>query len=270
MKIALIQQHSTKDKNHNIERGLKAVEEAVSRGAELIAFPELSFDFFFPQYPDYKEAFDFAESIPGPTTDLFSKKAKELQTVLVINLFERDGKDTYDTSIIINKKGEIIGKTRMIHIIEAPCFHEKHYYSPGNLGAGVFLTEVGKIGIAICYDRHFPEYMRALALKGAELVIVPQAGAVDEWPPGIFEAELQIASFQNGYFTALINRVGKEDRLTFAGESFVTDPEGKIIAKAPAYEDYILYADIDFELLKNCPARKYFLLDRRPDIYNSL
>ena len=103
MKIALIQQHSTKDKNHNIERGLKAVEEAVSRGAELIAFPELSFDFFFPQYPDYKEAFDFAESIPGPTTDLFSKKAKELQTVLVINLFERDGENTYDTSIIINK-----------------------------------------------------------------------------------------------------------------------------------------------------------------------
>ena len=105
MKIALIQQHSTKDKNDNIERELKAVEEAASKGTELIAFPELSFDFFYPQYPDYREAFDSAESIPGPTTDLFSKKAKELQTVLVINLFERDGENTYDTSIIINRKG---------------------------------------------------------------------------------------------------------------------------------------------------------------------
>lgn len=270
MKIALVQQHSTKNKKENIERGLKAVEKAASEGAELIAFPELSFDFFFPQYSDYKEAINYAEPIPGPTTDLFCRKANELKILLIINLFEKDGEKTYDTSVIINERGEIIGKTRMVHIIEAPYFHEKHYYSPGNLGAGVFQTKLGKIGIAVCYDRHFPEYMRALALKGAELVIVPQAGAVNEWPPGIFEAELQIASFQNGYFSALVNRVGKEDLITFAGESYVTDPEGKIIAKAPKGEDYILYADINFDLLKNCSARKHFLPDRRPDIYDSL
>jgi len=140
----------------------------------------------------------------------------------------------------------------------------------GNLGAGVFGTAAGRIGIAICYDRHFPEYMRALALKGAELVVVPQAGAVDEWPPGIFKAELQIAAFQNGYFTALVNRVGKEDVLTFSGESFVTDPQGQIMAQAPKGKDHILYAEIDFDELQECAAKRHFIRDRRPDIYNSI
>jgi N-carbamoylputrescine amidase len=131
----------------------------------------------------------------------------------------------------------------------------------------VFETAAGRVGVAICYDRHFPEYMRALALGGAELVIVPQAGAVDEWPPGIFEAELQIAAFQNGYFAALVNRVGEEDCLTFAGESFVTDPAGRVIARAPKGRDTILYADIDFGLLDDCHARRHFLPDRRPEVY---
>ncbi len=270
MKIALIQQHVTRNKSDNIERGIKALEKAASAGAKLIAYPELSFDFFLPQHPNTPEVSNLAEPIPGPTTELFSQKARELGVVIIINLFEKEGEKTYDSSPVINSDGNIVGKTRMIHILEAPCFHEKGYYSPGNLGAGVFETTVGRIGVAICYDRHFPEYMRVLALKGAELVVVPQAGAVDEWPPGIFEAELQIASFQNGYFTALVNRVGKEDCLTFAGESFVTGPEGRVIARAPKGKDYILYADIDFELLKKCPARKHFLLDRRPDIYGSL
>ena len=188
----------------------------------------------------------------------------------MLNLFEKDGDTTYDSSPVIDSDGTIAGKTRMIHIIDAPHFLEKGYYSPGNLGAGVFNTAVGHIGIAICYDRHFPEYMRALALKGAEIVIVPQAGAADEWPRGIFEAELQVAAFQNGYFTALVNRVGKEEMLTFAGESFVVDPEGRIIARAPREKDCILYAEVDFRQLEKCPARRHFLPDRRPETYGSL
>ena len=270
MKIALVQQHATRNKENNISRGIKALQEAASKGARLVAYAELAFDFFLPQHPATPESLDFAEPIPGPTTELFTQKAKELEVVIVLNLFEREGERTYDTSPVINADGNIIGKTRMVHIIEAPCFHERGYYSPGNLGAGAFDTAVGRIGIAICYDRHFPEYMRALALKGAELVVVPQAGVVGEWAPGIFEAELQVAAFQNGYFAALVNRVGQEDRLTFAGQSFVTDPEGRIIAQAPEGKDYILYADIDFSQLQRCPARKYFLLDRRPDIYETI
>lgn len=270
MKIALVQQHATRNREDNVARGIAALEEAASQGAQLVVYPELAFYFFLPQYNASPDSLDLAEPIPGPTTEVFSQKAKELKVVIVLNLFEREGNRTFDSSPVINADGKIIGKTRMVHITDYPCFHERGYYSPGNLGAGVFNTAVGRIGIAICYDRHFPEYMRALALKGAELVVVPQAGAVDEWPPGMFEAELQVAALQNGYFTALANRVGKEDLLTFAGESFVTDPEGQIIARAPAGRDCILYADIDFNQLKGCPARKYFLLDRRPDIYGIL
>ncbi|UCE44242.1 MAG: carbon-nitrogen hydrolase family protein, partial [Candidatus Bathyarchaeota archaeon] len=246
------------------------LEEAVSHGAQLIAFPELAFDFFLPQYPVSSRALNLAEPIPGPTTEIFSRKAKQFNVVIVLNLFEKEGNARYDSSPVIDANGEIAGKTRMIHIIEAPSFHEKGYYSPGNLGAGVFNTTIGRIGVAICYDRHFPEYMRALALKRAELVVIPQAGAVDEWSPGIFEAELQVAAFQNGYFTALVNRVGAEDLLTFAGESFVTDPDGRVIARAPKCRDHTLYADINFEQIEASPARRHFLLDRRPATYATL
>jgi len=270
MKIALVQQHATRDREDNLARGLEALEEAVSCGAQLVAFPELAFDFFLPQHSVSSGALHLAETVPGPTTEVFCRKAKQLSVVVVLNLFEREGDRRYDSSPVIDADGEIVGKTRMVHIVEAPGFHEKGYYSPGDLGAGVFGTAVGRVGVTICYDRHFPEYMRALALKGAELVVVPQAGAVDEWPPGMFEAELRVAAFQNGYFTALVNRVGKEDLLTFAGESFVTDPEGRVVARAPRCEDYILYADIDFEQIKLCPAKRHFLMDRRPDVYDTL
>jgi N-carbamoylputrescine amidase len=267
MKIALVQQHATVDKADNIARAVSALEEAASTGAKLVAYAELSFDYFLPQRPATKETLALAERIPGPVTELFSEKAEELGVVVVLNLLEEDRGRRYDTSPVIDADGRIVGKTRMVHVIEAPCFHEKGFYSPGDLGAGVFETAAGRVGVAICYDRHFPEYMRALALGGAELVIVPQAGAVDEWPPGIFEAELQIAAFQNGYFAALVNRVGEEDCLTFAGESFVTDPAGRVIARAPKGRDTILYADIDFGLLDDCHARRHFLPDRRPEVY---
>ncbi|MHA1969508.1 MAG: carbon-nitrogen hydrolase family protein, partial [Candidatus Hodarchaeales archaeon] len=246
MKLALIQQHATRNKADNLKRGIEALEKAATNGADLIAFPELAFEFFWPQNPVTPESLNSAEPIPGPTTELFSEKAKELGVLIILNLFERENEKTYDTSPVIDADGKIIGKTRMIHILEAPCFHEQGYYTPGDLGVSVIKTKFGRIGIAICYDRHFPEYMRALALKGADLVIVPQAGAVDEWPAGLFEAELQIAAFQNGYFTALVNRVGKEDCVTFAGESYVTNPEGEVIARAPKMKDYILYSEIDF------------------------
>ncbi|RKY91624.1 MAG: carbon-nitrogen hydrolase family protein, partial [Ignavibacteriae bacterium] len=164
--------------------------------------------------------------------------------------------------------GDILGVTRMTHITEYACFHEKGYYDPGNNGAPVYETKFGRIGIAICYDRHYPEYMRALTIKGAEIVFVPQAGALGEWPDGLYEAELRVAAFQNGYFTALCNRVGKEECLTFSGESFVCDPDGNVIAKAKSGTEDILYCDIDLEEIKKSHANKLFLKDRRPELYS--
>ncbi len=267
MKVALVQQHAMEDREVNIARGVAAFREAASAGSQLVVFPELSFLRFFPQGKRTGQVSPWSETIPGPTTDLFAGLARELGVAVVINLYERDGECYYDSSPVIDSDGSLLGVTRMIHIIDAPCFHETDYYNPGDHGATVFSTSACRLGVAICYDRHFPEYMRALALRGAELVVVPQAGAENEWPAGIFEAELQVAGFQNGYFTALANRVGREDCLTFGGESYVADPTGKILARAPAGKDTILYADLDLGILDTCAARRHFLPDRRHDLY---
>jgi beta-ureidopropionase len=267
MKIALIQQHATPDREANIRRGVTAFEAAAACGAGLVVFPELAFQRFFPQRGREEQAAPWAEPVPGPTTELFSGLARKHRVVVVLNFYERDGDRTFDSSPVIDADGRLLGVTRMVHIIDAPCFREQEFYHPGDQGAPVYDTRVGRLGVAICYDRHFPEYTRALGIKGADIVVVPQAGSVGEWPPGVFEAELQVASFQNGYFSALSNRVGPEECLTFAGESFVTDPTGRVIARAPAGVDHILYADLDFSLLRECSARRHFLRDRRPEAY---
>ena len=267
MNIALIQQHAGKDKAENVSRGLAALETAARHGAQLACFAELAFEWFYPQRPADTGFRDLAEPIDGPTVTAFRAKAKELNLVTIINLYEREGDRTYDSSPVIDADGTLLGVTRMIHITEYPCFHEQGYYTPGDNGAPVFDTKAGKIGVAICYDRHFPEYMRALAVNGADLVIVPQAGAVDEWPEGLYEAEMRVAAFQNGYFTALCNRVGKEDRLDFAGESFVCAPNGQVLARAAKGADDILYADVDFTQLKESNARQLFMKHRRPQLY---
>ncbi len=267
MKIALIQQHATKDYEENIKRGIDSFHQAASSGAKLVAFAELAFSTFLPQIPSNQEYLAMAEPIPGPTTERFSKVAKKYGVVVVLNLFERDGERTYDASPVIDADGKLLGVTRMVHIMEGPGFYEKGYYAPGENINFVYETKVGRVGIAICYDRHFPEYMRCLGLKEAEIVVIPQAGALGEWTEGIFEAELQVAAFQNGYYAALVNRVGKEDVLHFAGESFVVDPHGRIIAQAPKDEDHILYAECDFQQIPQSHAKKHFLQDRRPDFY---
>ncbi len=267
MRIALVQQHATHDRNDNLRRGLEALETAAAGGAQLVCYAELAFEPFYPQRPAGDRPAELAEEIPGPVTEAFSKRAADLGVVVVLNLYERDGDRCFDCSPVIDADGTLVGRTRMVHITDYACFHEQGYYTPGDTGAPVFDTRVGTIGVSICYDRHYPEYMRALALSGAELVVVPQAGAVGEWPEGLYEAELQVAAFQNGYFTALCNRVGSEECLNFAGESFVCAPDGRVVARAPQGEDHILFADIDLAEAAESHARKLFLRDRRPQLY---
>lgn len=268
MKIALIQQRATNDKAANRAKGLEAAEKAANQGAQLICFAELAFEPFYPQEPARDKVADLAEQIPGPTTEAFASLARRNRVAIVLNLFERDGDRTYDSSPVIGPKGNILGKTRMVHVPDYACFHEKGYYALGDLGAPVYDTGFGKVGVAICYDRHYPEYMRALALAGAEVVVIPQAGAVDEWPDGLYEAEMRVAAFQNGFFTALCNRVGKEPKLEFSGESFVCDPEGRVIARAGKGTEEILLCDLDLDLIERSHARKLFLPNRRAGLYD--
>lgn len=267
MKLALIQQAASADRDLNVQLGLKNARLAAQSGAELICFAELAFDRFYPQHPATPEALERAVSIPGPLIDPFCDLAAETGCVIVLNVFERSGDQTYDSSPVIDADGSILGTTRMVHITEYDCFHEQGFYSPGDQGAPVYQTRIGKLGVAICYDRHYPEYMRALGVGGAEIVVVPQAGAVDEWPAGLYESEMQVAAFQNGYFTALCNRVGEEERLTFGGESFVCAPDGRVLTRASKGRDEILLCDIELAETRKSHARTLFFRDRRPNLY---
>ena len=266
-RIALVQQEAGPDREANADRGLEAIARAAAAGARLVCFAELAFEPFYPQRPAAPGVLDLARPIPGPLTERFAAAAAEHGVVLVLNLYERDGDRAFDASPVIDADGSLLGVTRMVHITDYPCFHERGYYAPGDTGVPVYETRFGRLGVAICYDRHYPEYMRALALGGADLVVVPQAGAVDEWPEGLFEAEMRVAAFHNGYFIALCNRVGAEERLTFAGESFVCDPAGRVAARAARGRAEVLYADLDLDAARDSHARRLFLRDRRPELY---
>jgi beta-ureidopropionase len=174
-------------REEKINRGIKALREAAAQVAQLVAFPELSFVPFFPRKRRDQQPPSWTETIPGPTTEIFAQLARQPGVVVILNLYEKEGEQTYDCSPVLNLDGRLTGVTRMVHIMEGPGFHEKDFYCPGNRGAPVFFTAPGKIGVAICYHRHYPEYMRALGLQGAYLVVIPQAGAVGEWSLGIFE-----------------------------------------------------------------------------------
>ena len=268
MKIALVQQSASPDRGANLERALGAIRRAAAQGVRLVLFAELAVDRFFPQCRGKPEDIDCAEPVPGPTTERLAEAAREHGVVVVFNLLERtaDGR-FFDSSPVVDADGRLLGATRMIHIPQMDGFWEQDYYTPGSADSLVYETAAGRIGIAICYDRHYPEVMRALALGGAELVAIPQAGAVGEWPEGLYEAEIRTAAFQNGYWAALVNRVGREDALTFAGESFVVDPEGQVSARARALEDDLLITDVALERARTSTARRHFLPDRRPELY---
>jgi N-carbamoylputrescine amidase len=271
MRIALVQHRAGPDHALNVARGLDAAREAAGRGAALVAFPELAFTPFFPcARCGGPPPVELAEPVPGPTTEAFARVAAEVGIVVVLNLYEREGGRAFDSSPVINADGRLLGTTRMLHVAQMPHFYEQDYYAPGDHGMPVYETAAGRVGVAICYDRHYPEVMRSLGLRRADLVVVPQAGMVGEWPDGLYEAELRVAAFQNGYFTALVNRVGVEPAMTFAGESFVCDPGGRVVARGPAAAEAVVYADLDLTQLGSCHARQLFLRDRRPDIVPSL
>ena len=270
MTIALVQHAIGDAPTDALNRGREALADAAASGADLVVFPELSFTPFYPRVPISERsasALDLAEPVPGPTTEALAEAAQEHGVVVVFNLMERDGDRTFDTSPVLDADGSLLGRTRMMHITEYDHFHEQGYYVPGDTGAPVYNTAVGRLGVAICYDRHYPEYLRALALQDAEIVVVPQAGTVGEWPDGMYEAELRVAALQHGVFTALANRVGHEGEMHFAGRSFVTDPFGEVVAQAPGGAETVLHASMDLNTTADAPARRLFLHHRRPDQY---
>lgn len=271
MDIALAQQFLPDNPMEIFQQGMNTIKEAANAGADLVVFPELSFSPFYPRIPAEEreeDVLDLAEPVPGPTTEAVAEMAEEFGVVVVFNMLERDGDRTYDTSPVIDADGTVLGCTRMMHVPDYENFRERGYYTPGDTGAPVYDTAAGRVGVAICYDRHYPEYLRALALQDAEVVAIPQAGMAGEWPKGVYESEIRIASFQHGFFAAMANRVGQEENLLFEGNSLVTDPKGRVVAQAPSGKAFILMASIDLDKCSDAPARTRFLADRRPDQYD--
>ncbi len=271
--LALAQVALGPEPPRNLTACLRAIRAAAAGGADVVAFAELSHLPFFPRTSGEAPS-GWAETVPGPTTERLAELSRELGIVIVFNLFERDGGRTFDSTPVIDADGTLLGVTRMVHVADFEGFRETHHYAPGDRGAPVYDTRVGRIGVAICYDRHFPEYMRLLRLGGAELVVVPQAGLAGEWAGDMHEAEIRVAAFQNGYHVALVNRVGTDgtapDAQTFAGESFAVDPHGRVLARAASGRDDLVLVSCDLSANDAAPATRWFLPDRRPECYLGL
>lgn len=272
LRIALAQVAVGPHREDNVRKALHMMDDAAQAGADLIVFPEMSVDPFFPQYRAEKRFFDWGGPVPGPLTDRFQEQATHLGLATVINLFERAAPGRYyDCSPVFGVDGQYLGKQRMTHILEGPGYNERYYYWPGDSGYPIFDLGPARIGVAICYDRHFPEGMRALALGGAEVIVVPTATAsLEAQFRAVWEVEMQAAAVAHGLFVAVANRAGVDDTLTFFGSSFVADPYGRVLARAPEDDVALLLVDLDLGLVEEARRDMPFLRDRRPDTYGVL
>jgi predicted amidohydrolase len=264
MKLALAQMQLEASLEANLKKSLEAIEQASIQGAQLVCFPEIHLSPFFPQYP----ARDVSPYVVKTGSEAIRKlctQCGKFKIAAVPNLYLEEGANRYDASLAIDADGSILGISKMVHIVQVPRFYEQDYYTPSNTGFQVYTTRAGKIGIVICFDRHYPESIRACALKGADLIIIPTANTKDE-PLEVFEWELRVPARQNGLFIAMCNRVGLEGEMDFAGESIVVDPNGDVVMKANDQEQ-IIYADIDLALIAKTRNSRPYLKLRRPEKY---
>ncbi len=264
MRLALVQMPNYGSMELNLDKSLQAIEVAARQGADLVLFPEVQLTEFFPQYPG-QDVSKHAISINGKIVEKFCDICRKNKISAVPNLYLLENGRTYDASIFIDKYGEVIGTQKMVHVAQAEQFYEQDYYTPSDEGFRVFDTELGKIGIVVCFDRHYPESIRTETLQGADLILIPTVNTKAE-PSLMFEWELRVQAFQNSVILAMCNRVGTEGDMCFSGESIVVDAKGEVLAKADDTEQ-ILYVDIDTQqALKTRNAKPYTQL-RRPELY---
>ncbi len=270
IRFALAQMALSENLEANRQKGHEWVKQAAKGGAQIICFTELGLLPFFPQYRADKNFFAWAEAIDGPTVKQFGEAAIRENLHILLNFFERAGAgEYYDSTVLLKANGgAVLGPVQMMHIAEEPCFNEKFYYWPGNTPPMIFDLDGVKIGVAICYDRHFPEYTRQLVLKGAEIIFTPFAGLAND-PIKMYEIEMQGLAFQHQVFIAAVNRVGNEPTVEFAGGSFVVDPSGEVIARAPRGEEQLLLVDCELARIEEMRLARPFLRDRRPEVYES-
>jgi N-carbamoylputrescine amidase len=281
--LGLVQTACSARPAENLKKTLAGVERAAKAGAQIISTQELFRSQYFCQAEDH-ENFKLAEAIPGPSTDAFCKLARKHQVVIVASLFEKRAAGLYhNTAAIIDADGSLLGIYRKMHIPEDPLFHEKFYFTPGDLGFKAWQTRFAKIGVLICWDQWYPEAARLTAMQGAEILFYPTAIG---WHPkekqeygvnqhGAWETIQRAHAVANGCFVAVTNRIGLEqpyggDGIEFWGQSFVAGTSGQIIAKASVDREEIMLVPIDLGKVDVTRTHWPFLRDRRIDAYGNL
>ena len=274
--VGLVQMACSPDANKNLDKAVDSIRSAAKQGAQIICLPELFLTQYFCQTED-PENFSLAESLPSPTSTTLSILAKELQIVLIVPLFEKRTQGIYhNTAIVIDADGSTAGTYRKMHIPDDPCFFEKFYFTPGDTGFKSFSTRYGKVGVLICWDQWFPEAARLTALSGAQFLFYPTAiGYQDEDAKvsaqqiSAWETIQKSHAISNGVFLASVNRVGRENALTFWGKSFICNPFGEVIGQAED-EPQILIAKCTLSEIESTRQNWPFLRDRRVDAYQGL
>lgn len=237
----------------------------------MVLLPEMSVLEFFPRLPHNYEYFNLAEPIPGPTLTWFGQLAREHNIHVVYNHYERAPEHVcFDTSVVVDRTGRYVGRQRMMHIAEEPGYNEKFYYTPGWDRYRVFELDGWRFGIAICYDRHFPEVFRSFAMQGAELVLVPTAVAASEPFADAYELEMRAAAVAHGVYIAVANRAGSEPPLDFLGSSMLIDPVGGVVQKLDEAPNRAIVGEADKEAVSRARMLFPFLRDRRPETYGPL
>jgi len=285
MKIGFVQQSNTADVAANVERLQNAVRACARQGAELVVLQELHNGLYFCQTED-PAAFDDAETIPGPSTEAFGALAKELGVALVLSLFERRMPGLYhNTAVVIERDGSIAGKYRKMHIPDDPAYYEKFYFTPGDLGFEPIQTSVGKLGVLVCWDQWYPEAARLMALAGADLLIYPTAIGWERSDHPEEKARQREAwvtaqrahAIANGLHVVSVNRTGFEPDpsgatggIQFWGGSFVTGPQGEILAQASDDQDETRVVEIDLGRTETVRRMWPFFRDRRIDAFDAL
>jgi len=281
-RLGLVQMRCSTDPQENLARAEVKIREAAARGAQIVCLQELFRSQYFCR-EEKADLFDLAEAIPGPSTDVLGKVARELGVVIVSSLFERRAAGLYhNTAAVLSTDGSIAGLYRKMHIPDDPLYFEKFYFTPGDLGFGSVSTEFGRIGVLVCWDQWYPEGARITALSGADLLVYPTAIG---WHPAekaeFGEAQLDAwrtiqrsHAIANGIYVAAVNRVGFEGSeasgLEFWGSSFVADPFGRVVAQASMDAEEILVVECDPARMEETRRNWPFLRDRRIDAYGPI
>ena len=285
MKVGIVQMCCGADKALNMQKLAARIREAAQKGAELVVLQELHNTVYFCQTENV-ELFDLAETIPGPSTEFFSKVAKECGVVLVTSLFERRAAGLYhNTAVVLDKDGTIAGKYRKMHIPDDPAYYEKFYFTPGDLGFKPIDTSIGRLGVQVCWDQWYPEGARLMALAGAELLIYPTAIGYESSDTKEEQERQREAwttvqrghAVANGLPVVAVNRTGHEPDpsgqtrgIEFWGSSFVCGPQGEMLFRAPKDEECVEVVEVDMKRSENVRRWWPFLRDRRIDDYGDI